>query len=247
MDWGVGRYERIAASLQPVAAAVVDRAAPRQGEHVLDLGCGTGNVALIAAGCGARVTGVDPAERLLEVAASEARARGLKAAFVEGDAESIPLVSKSADAVVSCFGVIFAPDAGAAAAEIARVTAARGRIVLSAWIPGGPLSAVMRLAREAAGADEPAGHAPFPWHEREPLQRLLGPFGFDVEVEEDSLAFAGDSPEAFFESEVGPHPMWVGRGAPRDRALEILTAANEDPSTFRVTRSYVIVSARRTG
>src|SRR4051794_16701601 len=44
-DWGLGRYEATAARLEPAARAVVTRAAPAAGEHVLDLGCGTGNAA----------------------------------------------------------------------------------------------------------------------------------------------------------------------------------------------------------
>jgi ubiquinone/menaquinone biosynthesis C-methylase UbiE len=52
-DWGVGRYEDTAARLEPVARGVVERAAPVAGEHVLDVGCGTGNAALLAAARGA--------------------------------------------------------------------------------------------------------------------------------------------------------------------------------------------------
>lgn len=241
MDWGVGRYEHIAASLLPAAAAVVDRANPRRGEHVLDLGCGTGNAALMAAERGARVTGVDPAERLLELAGAEAASRGLKAAFVEGDAASIPLVRGCVDVVVSCFGVIFAPGAAEAAEEIARVAGPRGRIVLSAWIPGGPLGAVMRVGRK----DAQPGSAPFPWHEQGALERLFGTHGFDVELEQHGLAFTAESPRDFFDREVDPHPLWAGDAAARDRALEILTAENEDPDGFLATSSYVVVTALR--
>ncbi|HKN93646.1 MAG TPA: class I SAM-dependent methyltransferase, partial [Thermoleophilaceae bacterium] len=60
-DWGLGTYERTAEQLMPAAQAVVASAAPAAGERVVDVGCGTGNAALIAAERGARVTGVDPA------------------------------------------------------------------------------------------------------------------------------------------------------------------------------------------
>lgn len=75
LDWSLGNYEHTAAQLLPAARVVVDRAAPAAGERVADVGCGTGNAALLAAARGARVTGVDPAPRLLEVAREQAAAR----------------------------------------------------------------------------------------------------------------------------------------------------------------------------
>jgi hypothetical protein len=55
MDWGVGHYEHVAAQLRPAAEAVVAACRPQPGEHVVDLGCGTGNAALLAARAGSRV------------------------------------------------------------------------------------------------------------------------------------------------------------------------------------------------
>jgi len=91
MEWGAGRYERIAEQLLPAAEVVVEQAAPREGESVVDIGCGTGNAALLAADRGATVTGVDPAQRLLDVAAATAAERGLDATFRLGEAADIPL------------------------------------------------------------------------------------------------------------------------------------------------------------
>jgi trans-aconitate methyltransferase len=57
IDWDLGRYEHLAVQLRPAAEVVVGHLAPCQSEVVLDLGCGTGNAALIAASRGGRVTG----------------------------------------------------------------------------------------------------------------------------------------------------------------------------------------------
>ena len=119
-DWGIGRYEDTARPGRAAARVVVDAVAPAAGEHVADVGTGTGNAALLVAERGARVTGVDPAPRLLEVAREAAAGRGLDATFALGEAASLPLADGDADAVLSVFGVIFAPDAVAAAAELAR-------------------------------------------------------------------------------------------------------------------------------
>lgn len=148
LDWSVGRYEQTAEQLLPAARVAVEHAAPIKGEHVVDVGCGTGNAALLAAAQGARVTGVDPAKRLLEVARELAKERKLDATFVSGEAAALPLRDGEADVVLSVFGVIFAPDPGAAATELTRVARPAGRIILTAWIPEGPsLSSRVRPGR----------------------------------------------------------------------------------------------------
>ena len=256
VNWSLGEYEHTAAQLLPAARVVVDRAAPTREEHVVDIGRGTGNAALLVAARGIRVTGVDPAARLIDVARRHAAVQGLDATFVSGTAAALPLEDGAADVALSVFGVIFAPDPPAAAAEMARVTAPAGRIVLSAWIPGGPVSESARIAgdavRRALGVP---GSVPFAWHDRGALAGLLGPHGFEVELYEHRHVFTAESPRAYVKAEFEAHPLWVaGRGileargelaAVRDRVLDILVTANEDPDGFRVTGRYVVAVARR--
>ena len=256
VDWGVGRYEVTAAQIEPAARVLVDHAAPAAGERVVDVGCGTGSAALRAAARGARVTGVDPAARLLEVARAEASARGLEATFELGHAAAIPLADGEADVVLSAFGVIFAPDPAAAAAEMARVTAPDGRIVLTAWNPSGAVHRAVRVAgeavREALGA--PAGPPPFPWHEPAALAELFAPHGLAVSLAEERIGFTARSPADYLDQQAD-HPLAVagqavlaprGESQPlRERMLAIYEASNEDPSAFRVTSTYVVATARR--
>jgi SAM-dependent methyltransferase len=257
VDWDGGRYELVGEQLLPAAVAVVERAALRGGERVLDVGCGTGNAALLAAELGATVTGLDPAQRLLDVAAADASVRGLSVSFVRGEAAAMPLTDGSADVVMSVFGVVFAPDAPAVAAELARVTATGGRILLTAWLSAGPLSDVRVVRREAlAAAGVAAESAPFAWEDRDALTALLEPLGFSVELEERELAFQGHgSPSEFVELWFREHPLWIADQARleplgvyelvRDRTIEVFAAANEDPGGFRVTAPYVLATARR--
>ena len=256
-DWSLGNYEHTAAELLPAARVVVERAAIAEGETVVDVGCGTGNAALLAAALGARVTGVDPAARLLEVARGRAADEGLQATFVAGDAASIPLEEATADVMLSVFGVIFAPDPVAAAAELARVTAPDGRILLSAWIPEGPISQMGRAAREAIGRalGTPPGPPQFMWHDRDALAGLFGPHGFEVSLDSEQISFEAPSLDEYLDGEFDNHPLSVaGRallesrgeaGTLRDRAREILAAGNENPNGFRVSSSYVVATVRR--
>jgi len=259
LDWGAGHYETTAARLAPAAAVVVQRASLRPGERVLDLGCGTGNAALLAVRAGTTVTGVDPAARLLVVARDRAAADGAEIGFTPGDAASIPLAEASVDAIVSVFAVTFAPDPGAAAAEMCRVLAPSGRIVLSAWLPTGALFELNSVAadtvRQAVGAPAPAKG--FPWHDRDALARLFGTHGFGVELEEHSLTFNAASVDEYLEAESRSHPMAVtgmavleqlGQAeALRERLRHILTEGNEDPDAFRATSRYVVAILARHG
>ena len=158
--------------------------------------------------------------------------------------------------MLSVFGVIFASDPRAAAAEMARVTAPGGRIVLSAWIPSGAMHEAVRAAGEAVrnALGAPAGPPPFPWHERAALAGLFAPHGFEVTLESERLAFTAPSPQAYVD-EQDHHPLAVAgqavlgpRGesdALRERMLAIYEAANEDPDAFRVTSRYVVATAAR--
>jgi SAM-dependent methyltransferase len=258
MDWGIGEYEHIAAQLLGAARVVVGHAAPRTGEHVVDVGCGTGNAALLAAERGARVTGIDPAQRLLDVAAAQAAARGLDASFISGEAGRLPLGDSAAEVVVSVFGAMFAPDASLAAAEMARIAVPDGRIVLSSWLPGGALADVMRLRSEAiAAAGVPEGPAPFAWHERTAVRSIFAPLGFTLDFDDQELAFTAASPEEFVDGELRAHPAWMAARAVleprgemqriRERAVAIFSSANEDASAFKVTSRYVVTTARGAG
>lgn len=260
VDWGLGHYERTAAQLAPIAEVVVDRASPQAGERVLDVGCGTGNAALLAAARGAAVTGVDPASRLLEVARGRAAERGLEVEFAPGEAAALPVEDGSVDVVLSVFGVVFASDPVAAAGEMARVTASRGRIVLSAWLDDGAVSEVVRMARETqmAALDAPPMPSPFAWHDRAALSGLLEPHGFTVEVDRHRHVFTAASIDDYLRDELVDHPLFVAsqgmlaaRGKSHvaaeilDRAREILAARNEDPDRLAVTGSYVVATAQR--
>ncbi|WP_322780812.1 class I SAM-dependent methyltransferase [Frankia sp. Cas4] len=109
-DWGRGRYEDTASALLPAARAVVRAAALCPGERVLDVGCGTGNAALLAAGAGARVIGIDPASRLLEVAQGQAVDEGSDTSFLPCEADCLPVPAASVDVALSAFAVIFASE-----------------------------------------------------------------------------------------------------------------------------------------
>jgi hypothetical protein len=155
------------------------------------------------------------------------------------------------------FAVIFAPDPAAAAAEMARVTAPGGRILLTAWIPEGAINDCVGIFQKAvaAASGRPAGPPPFAWHEQGALASLFGPHGFSVVVEAGQIAFTASSAREYLEIQGRDHPMSVAgrallesRGGGEEvaeRALAVLEAGNEDPAAFKVTSRYVVATATR--
>ncbi|MEW6321828.1 MAG: ubiquinone/menaquinone biosynthesis methyltransferase [Acidobacteriota bacterium] len=111
---------------------LIREAALIPGRRVLDLACGTGDLALAAARRGATVTGLDVTHRMLELArakASQAAGSGRAPRFVTGDMMALPFPSASFDRVTTGYGLRNVPDLDGALAEIARVLAPGGMLL----------------------------------------------------------------------------------------------------------------------
>src|SRR5258708_39794863 len=121
-------------------AATVSRLSLPRGGAILDLCCGAGSSAIPAAravSATGRVLGIDVAAPLLELARARAAREGLRnIEFRQGDAISTGLPSGAFDAVVCVFGVFFAPDMAAFAAEMWRLVRPGGVLGLTTWGPG---------------------------------------------------------------------------------------------------------------
>ena len=126
-----------------MSQAIVEMAALSPALDVIDLACGTGNAALLAARRGARVVGMDASPRLLEVARERARIQGVDVDFREGDLLDLPVADGTADVVLSVFGVVFAPEPAQALREVGRVLRPGGRVLFSAWLPAGPIDGML--------------------------------------------------------------------------------------------------------
>src|SRR5262249_47472706 len=139
-----------------------------------DVATGSGNLALAAARRGCDVTGVDYVPALLERGRVRATAEHLDVRFLEGDAENLRFPDASFDAVVSIYGVMFAPDHRRAAAELARVGRPGGRIALASWTPDGFIGETFRIM---SGYLPPApGLQPaVRWGDKDYLASLFGP------------------------------------------------------------------------
>ena len=255
IDWDIGRYEQMAVELEPVAEHMVSLASVQRGERVVDLATGTGNAALLAAGAGALVTGLDTAPRLIDVARDRAVAEGVDASFVVGDIQTLPFDDSSFDVALSVFGLIFATDASRAFDEMIRVLRPGGRALFSVWVPAGPIGEMAAtFARAVAAA---TGHRPhrFPWHDADAVGGLAARHRAHVQIHEGLLRITAASPEAYLEVNEQQHPVSVA-GRPvleragtyrqvRHEALRVLREGNEDPQAFRVFSPYRVIEVHR--
>src|SRR5262245_24826429 len=217
--WASGDYAAVAARIVPMAEHLAEAAGLRPGDRVLDVATGSGNAALAAARYGCEVTGVDYVPGLLERARARAAAEGLEIAFAEGDAEDLAFPDASFDAVLSCLGVMFAPDQERAAAELVRVCRHGGTIGLVNWTPSGFVGQLLKTV--ARHVPPPAGvRPPAQWGTEERLRELLGDAVSRLEVTPRSYVWRFRSPEEFA-------GFFKDRYGPTRKAFEALDAAGQ--------------------
>jgi len=143
--WNSGDYDRIARFMEAGAERFYRRLAVVPGSRLLDVACGSGQIALIAARHGVDATGIDLAENLVERAWERARVEGLSARFYEADAEDLPFANAVFDTVVSLGGIMFAPRPEVAARELVRVCRQGGIIAMANWTSQGFVGQMFRL------------------------------------------------------------------------------------------------------
>ncbi|WP_114967050.1 class I SAM-dependent methyltransferase [Alkalilacustris brevis] len=180
--WSSGDFNQIARQTMMVAEDLCRVADPRPRERMLDIACGSGNVALIAARRFCDVAGIDLADNLIERARLRAVAEGLEAEFRQGDAQALPWADGSFDVVTSAFGIMFAPDQHRAASEALRVCRRGGRLVLANWMPEGFGQDFFGV--HARHAPPPEGMpSPLNWGTEVGLRDLLGGGISDLRLE----------------------------------------------------------------
>ena len=242
--WGEGTYERLAERFADVHDELVATLEAKPAERWLDAATGTGAVALRAARADAHVTAFDISPVMIEKAA--ATLDGLDVRLDVADAQAMPYPDASFDVVVSCFGVIFAPERERVADELARVCCPGGRLGLTAWLPD----------TELDEAWEPfIGSEPMPvdaWGYPGEAERLLGD-AFELSVEPRTwwlTASSGDDAWTFLTESAPPIRALLAAvgdevGASLREAFVSVQERHRDGGGTRYPMRYLLVTGAR--
>ena len=204
--WIAGDYDRFSRYMEQGAHTFYERLDVPAGCQLLDVACGSGQVALWAARDGVNATGVDIAPNLVRRAQARADAEGLNARFVEGDAEALPFEDASFDFVISLVGAMFAPRPDAVARELLRVCSPGGAIAMGNWTPEGFIGQMFKtFARFIAPSGMPS---PVLWGDEAVVRERLGHGISNLKMTRRQYSFTYPFPPAevveFFRQFYGP-------------------------------------------
>ncbi|MCW2985586.1 MAG: class SAM-dependent methyltransferase [Conexibacter sp.] len=250
--WALGDYAEVAKRFEPVADALVAACDIGAGDHVLDVAAGNGNVAVAAAGTGARVTATDFAPALLAMGRARTEAQGLDVRWEEADAEALPYPDASFDAVTSAFGLMFAPRPEVAVAEAFRVTRPGGVVGLTAWTPDGFTGQITALM--GGYLPVPMGtDRPIDWGIETTVRRRLAPHSGGLQITRGAITweFASlDAAMAWQETNFGAliaarQTLGDRYAELRERFVGLMAEWNRgDDGAVRLPATYLLAVAR---
>jgi SAM-dependent methyltransferase len=254
--WMAGDYDRFSRYMEKGARAFYSRLGIEPGANLLDVACGAGQLALIAARAGAHVTGCDIATNWLELARTRAEAEDLPIAFEEGDAEALPYANDEFDAVVSVVGAMFAPRPDLVAAEMTRVCRPGGIVAMANWTAEGFVGQMLKtIARYIAPSGMPS---PLLWGDEDTVRQRLGSGMADIRccprLYRFEYPFGPEAVVEFFCENYGPMVRAVAAldsegQSQLKRELTALWSIHNQASGYRteVDAEYLEVIATRAG
>jgi SAM-dependent methyltransferase len=254
--WGEAPYERFSPGHAGAVAHLVRLLPDPAGLAWLDVGAGTGEVALLAAAGGATVSGCDSSAGMLATARRRAAEQGLDIDYQYGDATALPYPDASFDVVTASFVLNLVADPDAAAAEVARVCRPGGRLGMLTVLPDrgqAEVFAVLLRYLPTPGPDDPD---PYAWADEQVLERLWGG-SFELSYVDGDDPQRGESGTAMWEQMVtayGPAHRLAIRLDPRrrDELAAGVTAVYDryrtDAGTVEMPRPYrIVLGTRRWG
>lgn len=208
--WSLGSYADIAPHFLSMAAHLVDSVDVGSNDTVLDIGCGTGNVAVTAARRGARATGLDIAPAMLDEARENAAIASVEdVVWREGTATALPFDDDAFDVTLSCVGHMFAEPPNAAARELLRVTRSSGRIAFTSWTPTSVVPSMGKVLTDYLPPDPGAPDPPFLWGDPDVVRRRLGDEVSELASETRTVRIPVLSPAHYWKAAITQSGMFI--------------------------------------
>ncbi len=195
--WEEGDYRPVGRLIEPAAQILVQEAGVRSGQRVLDVGTGSGSVAVAAALAGGNVVGVDITDAWFDEAHRRASAVGVKVDLRLGDAETLPVDDGSFDVVLSSFAAIFAPRHRLVASELVRVCRDGGVFGITAWTPDGANNTVFSTLVEFLPAPPEFVSPSILWGDPDHVRDLFASYEVALRFERPKFTVTFGSVEAF--------------------------------------------------
>jgi SAM-dependent methyltransferase len=189
------------------APRLVAFAGVQGGQRVLDVGCGTGVVAITARRRGAQVTGLDLTPELLQRARENAAVASVDVEWREGDAEDLPFGEGAFDVVLSQFGHMFTPRPDVVTGEMLRVLRPGGLLAFSTWPPELCIGRIFTLAGRYLPPPPAFVSPPAQWGDPAIVRERLGGAVTELVFDRAVMRFPALSPthyRVFFEGNAGP-------------------------------------------
>jgi len=161
----------------PVAEKIVASCDIGPTSSVLDVACGTGNLAIAAADRGAHALGLDLEPVLLDIARSRTDA---DVEWRRSDLAPLDAPSDAFDLVGSVFGAMYATDHQAAARELGRVCKPTGKVIITAWTPGSFMPSLGAALAPFLPPPPGGSGPPTRWGDPDALKEILGAGGLEL-------------------------------------------------------------------
>ena len=207
MMWSLGDYSRNVGFLRPAALHLVETCKVGTGHRFLDVGAGTGNLAVEAAHAGASVIATDPTEHLMDIGRKDTAEASLDIEWQEADAQNLPFEDNTFDVVGSVMGAMFAPDADAAVREMMRVTKPGGFCAMTSWAKDGMIGQTFLAASRFMPPPPPGVNTVGEWGDEATARSRFERYSEEVSVLRGKTMWAFESLEEerrFFEEEAPP-------------------------------------------
>ena len=205
--WSLGDYRKVAELFMPAAGRVVGAGGVGPGMEVADVGAGTGNLAVIAAEAGAKVSASDLTPEMIEIGKARTEEAGLEIEWIEADAEDLPYEDHTFDVTLSMFAAMFAPRPDVVSGELFRVTKPGGKVVMANWAEDGVSAELLKLLARFQPPPPPDLEPTSLWGNKEVVRRRFGPYAAEIDIKRDFVRWDFESVDAavdFFENNVGP-------------------------------------------